>query len=193
MENTLLISEAKLKRFTDINNALDPDLLSSIIRESQIIHITRLLGTPLYDKILSLVDNNTLTGNYQTLVNDYVQDSLLYWAYYESLESIYLRPRNAGLVKPTGGENNIDADIALYDKKRQSVKNKAEYFSERLVDYLCFNNSLYPEYNQAVNDDIFPDQGVQFKSPIIFRNVVRDDIEAMGIKVTNSRYNYLPQ
>tara|TARA_R110001606_G_scaffold5061_4_gene23860 strand:+ start:1000 stop:1581 length:582 start_codon:yes stop_codon:yes gene_type:complete len=193
MENTLLISEAKLKRFTDINNALDPDLLSSIIRESQIIHVTRLLGTPLYDKILSLVDNNTLTGNYQTLVNDYVQDSLLYWAYYESLESIYLRPRNAGLVKPTGGENNIDADIALYDKKRQSVKNKAEYFSERLVDYLCFNNSLYPEYNQAVNDDIFPDQGVQFKSPIIFRNVVRDDIEAMGIKVTNSRYNYLPQ
>ena len=122
MENTLLISEAKLKRFTDINNALDPDLLSSIIREAQIIHVTRLLGTPLYDKILSLVDNNTLTGNYQTLVNDYVQDSLLYWAYYESLESIYLRPRNAGLVKPTGGENNIDADIALYDKKRQSVK-----------------------------------------------------------------------
>ncbi len=193
MENTLLISEAKLKRFTDINNALDPDLLSSIIREAQIIHITRLLGTPLYDKILSDVDNNTLTGNYLTLVNDYVQDSLLYWAYYESLESIYLRPRNAGLVKPTGGENNIDADIALYDKKRQSTKNKAEYFSERLVDYLCFNNSLYPEYNQAVNDDIFPDQGVQFKSPIIFRNVVRDDIEAMGIKVTNSRYNYLPQ
>ena len=97
------------------------------------------------------------------------------------------------MVKPTGGENNIEADISLYDKKRQSVKNKAEYFSERLVDHLCFNNSLYPEYNQSVNDDIYPDQGVQFKSPIVFRSGVRNEIEEMGIKVTNSRYNYLPQ
>ena len=146
MENTLLVSEAKLKRFTDINNVLDPDLLSSVIREAQIIHITRLLGSKLYDKILSDVDSGTLTGNYKSLVDEYVQDALIYWAYYESLESIYLRPRNAGLVKPTGGENNIDADLALYDKKRQSTKNKAEYFSERLVDYLCFNNNLFPEY-----------------------------------------------
>ena len=97
------------------------------------------------------------------------------------------------MVKPTGGENNIDADIALYDKKRQSIKNKAEYFSERLVDFLCYNNNLYPEYGQETNDDIYPDTGTQFKSPIVFRSGVREDIERMGIKVTNSRYGYLPQ
>jgi hypothetical protein len=193
MENTLLISEAKLKRFTDINNNLDVDLISSVIREAQIIHITRLLGSKLYDKLISDVDSDSLAGDYKTLVDDYVQDSLLYWAYYESLETIYLRPRNAGLVKPTGGENNIDADIALYDKKRQSVKNKAEYFSERLVDYLCFNSTLFPEYGTETNDDIFPDTDTQFRSPIVFRGGVRSDIEAMGIKVTNSRYKYLPQ
>lgn len=193
MENTLLVSEAKLKRFTDINNVLDPDLLSSVIREAQIIHITRLLGSKLYDKLLSDVDGGTLTGNYKSLVDDYVQDALIYWAYYESLESIYLRPRNAGLVKPTGGENNIDADLALYDKKRQSTKNKAEYFSERLVDYLCFNNNLFPEYGTETNDDIWPDTNTQFKSPIVFRNGVRDGIQELGLKVTNSRYSYLPQ
>ena len=80
MQNTLLISEAKLKRFTDINNALDVDLISSVIREAQIVHITRLLGTKLYDKIISDVDNDTLTGNYKTLVDDYIQDALLYWS-----------------------------------------------------------------------------------------------------------------
>ncbi len=193
MENTLLISEAKLKRFTDINNNLDVDLISSVIREAQIIHITRLLGSQLYDKILADVDAGTLAGNYKSLVDDYVQDALLYWSYYESLETIYLRPRNAGLVKPTGGENNIDADIALYDKKRQSIKNKAEYFSERLVDYLCYNNTLFPEYGSETNEDITPDMGTQFKSPVVFRSGVRDDIRKMGIKVTNSRYGYLPQ
>lgn len=193
MENTLLISESKLKRFTDINNNLDVDLISSVIREAQIIHITRLLGSKLYDKIIDDVQGNILTGDYKTLVDDYVQDALLYWAYYESLETIYLRPRNAGLVKPTGGENNIDADLALYDKKRQSIKNKAEYFSERLVDYLCFNSATYPEYGTEVNDDIYPDTGTQFKSPVVFRTGVRTAIEDMGIKITNSKYGYLPQ
>jgi hypothetical protein len=193
MENTLLLSEAKLKRFTDINNVLDVDLISSVIREAQIVHITRLLGSKLYDRIISDVDNDTLTGNYKSLVDDYIQDALLYWSYYEALETIYLRPRNAGLVVPQGGDNNAAADIALYDKKRQSVKNKSEYFSERLVDYLCFNESLFPEYNQNVNDDIFPDTSTQFKSPIVFRNEVPGIAKEMGLKVTNSRYDYLPQ
>jgi hypothetical protein len=193
MENTLLISEAKLKAFTDINNNLDVDLIKSTIREAQIVHITRLLGTKLYDKILSDVDSNSLSGNYKTLVDDYVQDALIYWSYYESLESIYLRPRNNGLLQPQGGENSLSVDMLIYDKKRQSVKNKAEYFSERLVDYLCFNNDLFPEYGTETNDDIYPDAGIQFKSPIVFRKTIRDNIEQMGIKVVNSRYKYLPQ
>ena len=193
MQNTLLISEAKVKAFTDINNNLDPSLIKSTIREAQIIHITRLLGTKLYDKIIDDVDAGTLTGNYKSLVDDYIQDSLLYWSYYESLESIYLRPRNNGLLQPQGGDNALSVDMLVYDKKRRSVKNKAEYFSERLVDYLCFNNSLFPEYGTEQNDDIFPDAGTQFKSPIVFRKTIRDHIEQLGIKVTNSRYSYLPQ
>jgi hypothetical protein len=193
MQNTLLISEAKLKAFTDINNNLDVALIKSTIREAQIVHITRLLGTKLYDRILSDVDSNSLSGNYKTLVDEYVQDALIYWSYYESLESIYLRPRNNGLLQPQGGENSLSVDMLIYDKKRQSVKNKAEYFSERLVDYLCFNNDLFPEYGTETNDDIYPDAGIQFKSPIVFRNTIRDNIEQMGIKVVNSRYKYLPQ
>tara|TARA_R110000822_G_scaffold97176_2_gene220825 strand:+ start:1892 stop:2473 length:582 start_codon:yes stop_codon:yes gene_type:complete len=193
MQNTLLISEAKLKAFTDINNNLDPSLIKSTIREAQIIHITRLLGTKLYDKIIDDVDAGTLTGNYKSLVDDYVQDSLLYWAYYESLEAIYLRPRNNGLLQPQGGDNALSVDMLIYDKKRRSVKNKAEYFSERLVDYLCFNSSLFPEYGTEQNAEIFPETGTQFKSPIVFRNTIRDNIEQLGIKVTNSRYSYLPQ
>ena len=193
MQNTLLISEAKLKAFTDINNNLDPSLIKSNIREAQIIHITRLLGQKLYDRIIDDVNGGTLTGDYKTLVTDYVQDALLYWSYYESLESIYLRPRNNGLLQPQGGDNSLSVDMIVYDKKRQSVKNKAEYFSERLVDYLCFNDNLFPEYGTETNDDIYPDAGIQFKSPIVFRKTIRDNIEQMGIKVVNSRYKYLPQ
>jgi len=83
--------------------------------------------------------------------------------------------------------------MSIYDKKRKSVENKAEYFAERLVDFLCFNDSLFPEYGTETNEEIYPDKGIQFKSPIVFRNTVRNEVEKMGIKVTNSKYKHLPQ
>lgn len=193
MQNILMISEAKLKAFTDINNVLDTDLIKSTIREAQIIHITRLLGERLYETILDKIENDDVSGNYKTLLEDYVQDTLVYWSYYESLEAIYLRPRNNGLLQPQGGDNALAVDMQMYDKKRQSIKNKAEYFSERLVEFLCFNESLFPEYGTEVNEEVYPDKGIQFKSPIVFRNKIREDIEKMNIKVINSRYDYLPQ
>lgn len=193
MNNTLLISEGKLKAFTDLNNNLDVDLIKSAIREAQIIQITRLLGQKLYDKIVDDVYNDTITGVYKSLLDNYIQDTLIYWSYYTALEYIYLRPRNNGLLQPQGGDNALSVDMSIYDKKRQSVKNKAEYFSERLVDYLCYNNNLFPEYGTETNEEIVPDMGIQMKAPFVFRKSIRDDIEKMGIKVVNSRYKYLPQ
>lgn len=193
MQNTLLISEGKLKAFTDINNNLDVDLIKSAIREAQIIELTRLLGEKLYDKIVDDVYNGTISGVYKTLLDDYIQDVLIYYSYYTALEYIYLRPRNNGLLQPQGGDNSTSVDMSIYDKKRQSVQNKAEYFAERLVDFLSYNDSSFPEYGTETNEEIYPDRGTQFKSPIVFRNTVRNDIEKMGIKVTNSKYKHLPQ
>lgn len=193
MQNTLLISEAKLKAFTDINNALDTDLIKSAIREAQIIQMTRLLGQKLYDKIVDDVANNTISGVYKDLLDDYIQDVLIYYSYYTALEYIYLRPRNNGLLQPQGGDNALSVEMSIFDKKRTSVQNKAEYFAERLVSYLCHNNSLFPEYGTETNEEIVPDMGIQYASPFVFRRTVRDDIERLGIKITNSRYKYLPQ
>lgn len=193
MQNTYLISEGKLKAFTDINNALDTDLIKSAIREAQIIQITRLLGQKLYDKIVNDVANDTITGVYKELLDNYIQDVLIYYSYYTALEYIYLRPRNNGLLQPQGGDNALAVDMQMYDKKRTSVQNKAEYFAERLVDYLCYNNNLFPEYGTETNEEIVPDMGIQYASPFVFRRTVRDDIEKLGYKITNSRYKYLPQ
>ena len=72
MQNTLLISEGKLKAFTDINNNLDTDLIKSAIREAQIIELTRILGEKLYDKIVSDVNAGTISGVYKSLLDDYI-------------------------------------------------------------------------------------------------------------------------
>ena len=64
MTNTLIISEAKLRQFTDLNDSVDTELLKNAVRTAQDITIQRVLGTKLYQKILSDIDASTLTGVY---------------------------------------------------------------------------------------------------------------------------------
>jgi hypothetical protein len=193
MTTTLFISENKLKNFTDLNNSVDPDLLKNAVREAQDINIQRMLGYNLYQKLITDVNNNTLTGYYLTLMNEYLQDTLLYWSYYEALESIWLRPRNNGLLIPNGGVEASAVDSNTYDKKRQSVKNKAEWYAERMVGFLIDNETQFPEFGTETGMEIYPDQRSQFKSPFVNRNAYYENLQKMGIKIIDSRYDYLPQ
>jgi len=117
MTNTLIISEAVLRQFTDINDNLDSSLIKNAVREAQDIHLQRIIGTNLYESILAQIDAGPswTNSNYQTLVDSYIQDFLLYAAYYETLEAIYLRPRNNGLLQPNGGENAAAVDRTLFN------------------------------------------------------------------------------
>jgi len=78
MTTTLIISEEKLREFTDINDNLDSKLLMNAVREAQDIYLQRLTGTSLYEVILTKIDANTLTGAYKKLVDDFVQPFLIY-------------------------------------------------------------------------------------------------------------------
>jgi len=198
MTTVQLISEAKIREFTDMNNNVDSKLIVNAIRESQDIDLQRLLGTLLYDKILSDVQSNTLTGAYQSLVDDYIQNFLLYATYYYTLENIYMRPRNNGLLTPTGGDNSETVDRSMYNVKRQSVQNKREFYAEKLTDYLIENQNTYPEISQNVLlYQQVADFGEQYKSPIVMKyNTYSPHLKnllKMGFRVYDQRYPYLPQ
>ena len=198
MTETLIISEAKLRQFTDINDAVDSALIKNNVRTAQDIHLQRIIGTKLYDKIMSDIDASTLSGNYLTLVNDYIADFLIYATYYETLESIYLRPRNNGLLQPTGGENSIEVDRGIYEMKRQSVLNKMEYYGDRLANYISEEESLFPELN--TNNKLYeqwPDYASQYRSPIVFsykskRGAHYRQAKDAGLRITDSKYKQFP-
>ena len=153
MTDTLLISEAKVRQFTDINNSVDTELIKNNIRVAQDFYLQSVIGTNLYNKLMDLVDAGTIgdaaNSEYKTLLDNWIQDFLLYATYYETLESIYLRPRNNGLLKPNGGENSDPVDKDLYSMKRQSVENKMAYYNERLTNYIIENETIFPELSNA--------------------------------------------
>jgi hypothetical protein len=198
MTDVFIISEENLRQFTDINNNVDSELLKNAVRESQDIEMQRILGTKLYQAILDKIKTNTLTGDYEYLVLNWVQNALLYAAYYYALEDIYLRPRNNGLLIPTGGENSEKADGTWYNRKRQSVLNKKQFYEERLTNYLIQKQGLYPELNGNVElQQMYPDFGVQYKSPIVMKRNGRGyhagQARQCGLPIYDSRYPQFPQ
>tara|TARA_R110000850_G_scaffold147421_1_gene269640 strand:- start:542 stop:1174 length:633 start_codon:yes stop_codon:yes gene_type:complete len=204
MTTTFIISEAKLRQFTDLNDSVDTELIKNAVREAQDISLQRIIGTKLYDSILAQIDAGGgaapvwTDANYENLVLNYIQDYLLYAAYYEALEAIYIRPRNNGLLTPTGGENSIETDRTLFNVKRQNVLNKGEFYAERLSSYLAAEQALFPELNTANKAyEQWPDYGSQYRSPIVFGRNARvgahfQQAREAGLRITDSKYSQYP-
>jgi len=197
MTDTLLISEAKIREFTDINNNVDSKLITSAVIVQQDINIQRLVGTKLYHRLIDDVKLDLVDGKYKILLEDWVQPALLWWSYYEILENIYSRPRNNGLLKPTGGENSESNDYSMYSRKRESGKNKAEYYSEMLARYLIQNQSQFPEM-QSIQFlyQLYPDLSNQLRSPIVFRRNGRgyhyEQATQIGLRIADSMWPQFP-
>lgn len=102
------------------------------------------------------VTADSITTNYRTLLNTYVKPCLIHWAMVEYLPFSAYTIANKGIFKHSS-ENAVNIEKAeldmLIDKQRQI----AQHYTERMIDYLCFNNNLFPEYNQNSNGDMYPD------------------------------------
>ena len=199
MTQTFLISEAVVREYTGVDNNLDTALIKNGIREAQDIELQRIIGTLLYDKIISLVSGGTITdsenSNYKTLLDDYIQNFLIYASYFYILDDIYIRSRNNGLIQPTGGDNSEGVDRSLYNMKRSSTKNKMEFYAQKLRDYIIEEEALFPELTESNKlYEQYPDYDEQYGSPFVFRkDGYAEEAVKRGIPIYDTRYKQYPQ
>tara|TARA_A100001201_G_scaffold142547_3_gene141042 strand:+ start:1920 stop:2507 length:588 start_codon:yes stop_codon:yes gene_type:complete len=195
MTTTFLISEAKIRNFTSLNDSVDSALIKNSIRTAQDIGLQNILGTVLYQKLLSDVDSGSLANQYKTLVDDYVQDYLLYAVYFDTIEEIYIRPRNNGLLRPNGGENSDIVERDLYEARKQSIRNKMEFYAQRLTEYILEEDSLFPELQQDTKlYQQIPDYSNKYKNPFVMKGgYFLDMAREYGIRTYDRRYRQYPQ
>jgi|TARA_R110001606_G_scaffold378641_2_gene538416 hypothetical protein len=197
MTTTLLISEAKVRAFSDLNESVDNSLITNGIREAQDIVIQPIIGTKLYNTLITKIDNNSVSSSYATLIDDYIQPALVYASIYNATEAVYVRTRNNGLLTPTGGENSVNVDKTIYDSKRQSIFNKQQFYSDQLSRYLSENFNQFPELGQnTLLYQFVPDYGSQYRSPIVMQRNTRaiylNLARQAGLPIVNSAYPSYP-
>ena len=52
---------------------------------------------------------------------------------------------------------------SLIEKSRDT----AQHYTRRMIDYLSFNTTNFPEYNTNVNEDVYPDKDNLFNGWVL--------------------------
>jgi len=162
MAQVLFINRDDLVRFTSANGSIDTDRFIQYIFIAQEIQIQRFLGTELYEQLETKITNNNLSGHYATLVTSYIKPALCHWAMVEFLPFGAYEISNNGIYKKTS-ENAVNADKNEVDFLIEKERSTAQYFSNRLIDYLQDNAAAhFPEYYSNSFPDIYPDDTANF-------------------------------
>lgn len=154
----LFVNEDKLKSSTAINYNVDTAFLLPFLKIAQDKHLQIILGTKLYDKLqndIAEIDSATLTGVYKTLVDDYIQDAIIHYALVEALPFISFQIKN-GSITQKNSENGTAATRQDVDYLVQKERDSAEFYGQRIVEYLCNDSSSFPEYSQNTGADLNP-------------------------------------
>jgi len=156
MAEALLITRNDIVKYTALNGNVDTDKFIQFIKIAQDIHIQNYLGTKLFQKIQADIIANTLAGNYLTLVNTYVKPMLIHWGMVEYLPFAAYTIANKGVYKHSS-ENAQNVDKNEVDYLLEKERSIAQHYTQRFIDYMSFNQPLFPEYRSNKNSDVFPD------------------------------------
>lgn len=166
MATALLITSNDLRRNSIIDGNVDTDKFIQFVKIAQQMHIQNYLGTKLYDKITDDVVNNNLSGDYLTLVNEYIKPMLIHFAMVDYLPFSAYQLSNGGIYKHSS-ENSESATKEEVDYLVDKHRGFAQFYTRRFIDFMSFNNNKYPEYNQNQNDDMYPDKDANFKGWVL--------------------------
>lgn len=142
---TYFMSVDYLRDETVINGNVDAEVLEPFILTAQNLHIESVLGTNLYNKIVSDLQAVSIAGDYKTLLDDYIHPALLHWSLYEALPFINYKFTNKS-VTTSSSDNSETVDLRELQFLIDKVMNTAEYYSTRIIAYLKDNTDLFPEY-----------------------------------------------
>ena len=151
----LFVSANRLKRDTAIGGSVDDDLIRPYVYMAQQRWILPVLGTDLYDKLCSDIDTGSVSGVYETLLNQYVIPATVQYAFSQLIPYLRVRFVNNAVVIM----NSEQSSAATYDDLRPLIdqaNDMGNFHRQRLIDYLCDNSSSYPEYTSNTGSDLCP-------------------------------------
>ena len=158
MDTVLLVSEQRMKNWTSLDSNIRIDVLTPSILLAQDSQIQNLLGTPFYKRLKQGVFANDLTVNESAFLKDFVGPCLIQYSLYYLLPSLKYKMVEKGILNGTSEETQPTTLEEMKYLREQAI-DMAEFYSKRLLEYLCDNPGMFPLYNNPTsNDGMYPDK-----------------------------------
>tara|TARA_R110000744_G_scaffold53876_1_gene114771 strand:- start:10 stop:516 length:507 start_codon:yes stop_codon:yes gene_type:complete len=168
MATVLFINRTDLVRNSIIDGNVDTDKYIQFIKLAQEVHIQNYLGTKMYDALTTAMPNIDLPANarWKLLLDDYVVPMLIWFSQVEYIPFASYQLRNGGMFKHRS-ENAETVSKEEVDFLVEKARTNAEWYSRRFIDYMSFNQTLFPEYTNNSNDDIYPSGSATFNGWVL--------------------------
>lgn len=174
------ITQSYLKTLTPINANVDINEVAGHIETAQLIYTREQLGKLLYDDIDSKFTSNTFSARELELF-DILKQAIAYRSAEIAIPFLGIKIRNKGVVRMQD-EFAQPASVEEMKYLRNELANRAQYFEQRVQDFLCEfstdfplwlkskdgngnKQEIYPNMNSPYNDDIYiEDDGSYLRS-----------------------------
>ncbi len=146
IQHTLFISATRLKNDTALGGSVDDNIITPYILLAQDMHILPVLGTDLCEAIKSKIQAGNLTGEYKTLVENFIQPALVQFAFTTLAPYLRLRFVNNAIVIMGATEQSSSASYEDIQPLINTANDAGQFYRQRLIDFLDDKgSSVFPE------------------------------------------------
>lgn len=139
-----------------IEQNYDQNQLRQLIVDTQQYRIKPLIGTGLYNELVTQISGSSLTSLNTDLIG-YIRPALRFYVLADGVEIFNYKIRNKG-VMTTSSDNGTPVSLDVLDRLMRYFEDRAQEFGKRMERYLLQNANSYPLFLNPGNgvDTIIP-------------------------------------
>jgi len=187
---TYLITSEEIRLNTPMGGNVDSDKFINFITDVQVMILEPVLGTKLYDKIITDFNANSLADVYLQMFDDYIKPVIWHSVFAEYVKIGSIIVGNGGMYRHVAQ----DAEIARLDDINYIAKNaqsKADTYIDRLIRFLCDQDIEEYTRNQDNDYDIDPVDALQTISGWHLTSTIQEGRSVVISRNGGSNDNYL--
>lgn len=152
----LFTSQEYIEKFSPIGKLVSWDEIEPTAYLVQDNWTQDILGTNFYEYLQTQYQAQTLNADEIILVNK-IKAMQVHRIAEQCTPFINYQLKNKGLMKQSG-DYAESSELEEVRYIRSELRNRAEFYAQRLINYLCENYSLFPQYKNNNSTDMKPNQ-----------------------------------
>lgn len=154
------VSENYIRENLPIDYSLLSGNIIPALNQAHLINVMDLLGDRMFNEMSRMITTGDINlqqnHNWKKLLDDYLQNVVVYWTGVYLTNNLLAKYANRGL-QAENSEFSNPIDLSVWRTLKNQMEDLATYYSQRANDYLYWNQNFYvPFYTYMLSNGLQP-------------------------------------